>query len=151
LKVSPLLNFNGYPEPENPGYPLVLTSAKSSYYLHSSYRWLKKLRKKHPHPWALIHPATAAAYGISEDEDIVIETPFGQIIQFARLTDSVHPRVIYADYGWWFPEEKAQPLYGWDRSNFNILTSTETLGREFGTPNLKGIHCRIRRRQDGDT
>jgi anaerobic selenocysteine-containing dehydrogenase len=151
LKASPLPNFNGYPEPENPAYPLVLTSAKSGYYLHSSYRWLKKLRKKHPHPRALIHPATAAAYGISEDEDIVIETAFGQIIQLARLTDSVDPRVIYADYGWWFPEEKAQTLYGWERSNFNILTSTETLGREFGTPNLKGINCRIRPYNGADT
>jgi hypothetical protein len=53
--------------------------------------------------------------------------------------------VIYAAYGWWFPEEKAEALYEWERSNFNILTSTDNLGREFGTPNLKGINCRIRK------
>jgi hypothetical protein len=53
--------------------------------------------------------------------------------------------VIYAAYGWWFPEEKPEALYKWDRSNFNILTATDNLGREFGTPNLKGINCRIRK------
>jgi anaerobic selenocysteine-containing dehydrogenase len=116
LKVAALPDFSGYPEPEEPDYPLVLTSAKSRYYLHSSYRWLEKLRNKHPDPQVLIHP--------------------------------VDPRVIYAAYGWWFPEEKMEALFGWDRSNFNILTSTENLGREFGTPNLKGINCRIRRTLD---
>ncbi|MEX1328695.1 MAG: molybdopterin-dependent oxidoreductase, partial [Desulfobacterales bacterium] len=144
LKVSPLPDFNGYPVPEDPEYPLVLTSAKSRYYLHSSYRWLEKLRKKLPHPQALIHPETAADCGIQNNDEIIIETPHGRIIQVARLTEAVHPRVIYAAYGWWFPEEKPEALYKWDRSNFNILTSTDNLGREFGTPNLKGINCRIR-------
>ena len=148
LKVAALPDFSGYPEPAEPDYPLVLTSAKSRYYLHSSYRWLEKLRNKHPDPQVLIHPATAAEYEINENDAIVIETPSGSITQFAHLTDAVDPRVIYAAYGWWFPEEKMEALFGWERSNFNILTSTENLGREFGTPNLKGINCRIRRTLD---
>jgi len=76
---------------------------------------------------------------------MVIETTCGRITQIAHLTDALDPRVIYAAYGWWFPEEKIEALFGWDRSNFNILTSSENLGPEFGTPNLKGINCRIRR------
>ena len=140
----PALPDHGYPEPEDPDYPLVLTSAKSRYYLHSSYRWLEKLRNKYPDPRALIHPQTAAEYGIGENDEMVIETTCGRITQIAHLTDALDPRVIYAAYGWWFPEEKIEALFGWDRSNFNILTSTENLGREFGTPNLKGINCRIR-------
>ncbi len=133
----------GYPEPEDPDYPLVLTSAKSRYYLHSSYRWLDKLRNHEPQPRVRIHPQTAAEYGINENDPVLIETPSGRITQIAKLTDAIHPRVIYAAYGWWFPEEKKEALFGWDRSNFNMLTSTENLGREFGTPNLKGINCRI--------
>jgi anaerobic selenocysteine-containing dehydrogenase len=123
-----------------------LTSAKSRYYLHSSYRWLEKLRNKHPDPQVLIHPATAAEYGINENDDVVVETPCGKITQIAHITDTLHPQVIYAAYGWWFPEETKSELFGWDRSNFNILTSTSRLGQEFGTPNLKGINCRIRRK-----
>jgi anaerobic selenocysteine-containing dehydrogenase len=146
----PDLPDHGYPEPEDPDYPLVLTSAKSRYYLHSSYRWLEKLRNKYPNPRALIHPQTAAEYDIGENDEMVIETTCGRITQIAHLTDALDPRVIYAAYGWWFPEEKIEALFGWDRSNFNILTSTENLGREFGTPNLKGINCRIRLSIDQD-
>jgi hypothetical protein len=40
-------------------------------------------------------------------------------------------------------------LKGPDRSNFNILTATDKNGRQFGTPNLKGINCRIRRSGGG--
>lgn len=138
--------FIGLPEPEDPDYPLVLTSAKSSYYLHSSYRWLEKLREKQPNPEVRIHPQTASKYEIQDHDEVIIETSAGQITQLACLTDAVHPRVIFAAYGWWFPEEKIEELYGWQRSNFNLLTSTEKLGQEFGTPNLKGINCRIRRK-----
>jgi anaerobic selenocysteine-containing dehydrogenase len=144
LMVAPLPAFNGYPEPEDPDYPLVLTSAKNRYYLHSSYRWLEKLRRKQPYPRVLIHPKTAAEYGVKDNDEIILETRCGRITQIAQLTDTVDPRVVYAAYGWWFPEDKAEALYGWDRSNFNFLTSTEKLGHEFGTPNLKGLNCRIR-------
>jgi hypothetical protein len=54
--------------------------------------------------------------------------------------------VINASSGWWFPEGRAESLYEWEKSNFNILTSAERLGKEFGTPNLKGIGCKIRRK-----
>jgi len=139
-----LPRFEGLPEPADPELPLVLTGAKSRYYLHSSYRWLDKLRKKQPHPQVLIHPQTAALHGIGDNDEVIIETRSGKITQVAHLTETIDPRVIYAAHGWWFPEEKIEDLYGWQRSNFNMLTSTENLGQEFGTPNLKGINCKIR-------
>jgi anaerobic selenocysteine-containing dehydrogenase len=92
----------------------------------------------------LIHPQTAASHGIGDNDEVIIETRAGKITQVARLTETIDPRVIYAAHGWWFPEEKIEDLYGWQRSNFNMLTSTENLGQEFGTPNLKGINCKIR-------
>jgi anaerobic selenocysteine-containing dehydrogenase len=141
-----LPRYEGLPEPTDPDFPLVLSGAKSRYYLHSSYRWLDKLRKKQPDPQVLIHPQTAASYGIGADDEVIIATRCGEITQVARLTETIDPRVIYAAHGWWFPEENIENLYGWQRSNFNILTSTENLGQEFGTPNLKGINCNIRRK-----
>ncbi len=144
--LAPLPSYDGLPESEDPEYPLILTSAKSAYFLHSSYRWLEKLRAKQPRPQTLIHPQTAAEHGIGENDQIIIETRSGHITQFARVTDKVHPKVIYAAYGWWFPEGKIEDLYGWEQSNFNMLTSTAKLGPEFGTPNLKGINCRVRRK-----
>lgn len=91
-----------------------------------------------------IHPETAAGYGIQEGDLVRIETRAGQIRQAARLTPHIHPRVVSAAYGWWFPEEDIAEKNNWTRANFNMLTTTDGLGREFGTPNLKGISCRIR-------
>jgi anaerobic selenocysteine-containing dehydrogenase len=145
LNLSPLPQFQGLPEEDDPEYPLVLTSSKSQYYLHSSYRWVNRLREKRPDPKVEIHPQTAAQYGIRQGDEIVIETKVGAITQVAHLTDSVDKRVISGSHGWWFSEGKPETLYEWERSNFNMLTSTTSLGKEFGTPNLKAIGCRIRR------
>jgi len=132
------------PPGDDPKYPLVLTSAKNPYYMHSSYRWVESLRKKSPEPLAEIHPETASRLGIREGDRVIIATKQGQITQTARVTESVHPDVINASYGWWFPEEDITSQDNWTKSNLNILTSVDQLGKEFGTPNLKGIGCSIK-------
>lgn len=145
-KLDPLPQFTGLPEEVDSEYPLILTSAKSRYYLLSSYRWVDKLRQKRPHPLTEIHPETAAAYEISDGDSIIIETKYGQIEQIAKVTDIVHPGVISAAVGWWFPEGEADKQFEWSKANYNMLTSARKLGREFGTPNLNSIPCRIRKK-----
>ncbi len=144
LGVSSLPEY----EPEEPKdqskYPLILTSAKDPYYLHSSYRWVEKLREKSPLPRAQIHPQTAKEYGVGDNRPVVIETPQGQIVQHAQITDRILPGVVCAAYGWWFPESDPKQGYNWQEANYNILTTTQNLGQEFGTPDLKGLACRIR-------
>jgi anaerobic selenocysteine-containing dehydrogenase len=146
FRLKPLPGFSGLPEDYDPDYPLILNSSKSRHYLHSSYRWVKKLRKMRPNPKVELHPETAREYGINEGDEVVIETTNGAIVQVASLTDDVDSRIINASHGWWFPEEPPEFQYGWEKSNFNMLTSTEKLGREYGTPNLKGLGCRIRKK-----
>jgi len=146
FKLPPLPTFDGLPEEDDPDYPLVLTSSKSRYFLHSSYRWIKRLREKRPNPKAEIHPETAAKHNLSDGDEIIIGTKMGEITQTVHLNNDLHPRVINASHGWWFPEGKAESQYEWEKSNFNILTSTDKLSKQYGTPNLKGIGCRIRRK-----
>ncbi|RLB42868.1 MAG: hypothetical protein DRH12_04500 [Deltaproteobacteria bacterium] len=138
--LAPLPVFDGPPENTDKDYPLVLTSAKSPYYLHSSYRWVDSLRKKEPDPYVLIHPQTASEYGIKTGEDVRVETRWGSITQKAKLTETVHPKVVYVSHGWWTAEENR---HDWKTYNDNMLTSVKEVGKEFGTPNLKGVACRI--------
>ena len=145
LNVSPLPQFNDNFK-EDLKYPLILTSGKSRYYLHSSYRWIKKLRNHRPRPKTLVNRLTAKKHGIKEGDEVIIETRFGRITQFAHLTDTIHPGVIIASYGWWFPEGDVENGYEWKKSNYNMLTSADNIGKEFGTPNLKGIPCKISRK-----
>jgi anaerobic selenocysteine-containing dehydrogenase len=146
FKLKPLPEYTGLPEEEDPDYPLIVISAKSQYYLLSSYRWVTRLREKRPDPIVEIHPETAAVYGIADGDDVLIETKYGAITQRARVTDIIHPRVVSAALGWWFPEGDPASQYEWRKSNFNMLTSAGKLGKEFGTPNLKNLPCRISRK-----
>jgi anaerobic selenocysteine-containing dehydrogenase len=145
FRLKPLPDFTALPEDEDPDYPLILISAKSRYYLLSSYRWVEKLRQKRPHPIVEIHPETAVALGIGNGDQVIIETKYGNIRQVAHVTDIVHPRVVSAALGWWFPEGDGARQFEWRTSNFNMLTSIGKLGKEFGTPNLKNLPCRIRK------
>lgn len=146
FRLPPLPDFDGLPEEVDPEYPLVLTSCKSRYYLHSSYRWVARLRRHRPFPKTELHPETAKTHGIQEGDEVIIETRAGKITQVAHLVDRVHPRVVLSAYGWWFPEAGMDRVFEWERSNFNMLTTTASVGKAFGTPNLKGIACRIRRK-----
>ena len=63
----------------------------------------------------------------------------------AELTDVVDPRVVSAEFGWWFPERNTSD-YGWDESNINMITEDgPPLDPGMGATNLKGLMCSIER------
>ncbi|MBW1974648.1 MAG: molybdopterin-dependent oxidoreductase [Deltaproteobacteria bacterium] len=129
-------------------FPLLLTCRKDPFYLHSSYRWLEDLRKRSPRPECIIHPDVAQQYGIKSGDLVRIETQHGSMTQYASLSDKIHPSVVMAAYGWWFPESGVDKQYEWRKSNYNMVTSTKDVGKDFGTPLIKGIPCRISRVAD---
>ncbi len=134
-----------YSEPElAKEYPLVLTNRKFAEYQHSGGRQIPSLRRSHPEPVVKLNSETAAGLGIKEGDWVYIETRRGRIKQKASLTPIIDPRVIIADYGWWFPEKPASELHGYAESNINILTSNKPpFAREMGTITLKGFLCKV--------
>lgn len=125
-------------------YPLILTSAKDPFFFHSAYRNISSLRRLSPDPVALIHPDTALKSGIKEGDWVAVETERGSIRQKAKLDPEIHPRVIIASYGWWFPERKDLELSGWKESNLNILTDNNPpYEPAIGSTPLRAIPCRI--------
>lgn len=143
--LSPLPALPAMQTPEA-DFPFLMTSAKSPYYLHSSYRWVDCLREREPHPLVEINTETAASLGLNDNDEVIIETRHGKITQKARVTDRIRPDVVCASYGWWFPEGDASAQFEWKKANYNMLTSASRVGKEFGTPLLKGIPCRISRK-----
>ncbi len=125
-------------------YPLVLTTKKSIYYLHSCGRQIDSLRQGHPEPTVLVHPATAARGAIKDGDWVYLETARGRIRQKAILSDKIDPRVVCADFGWWFPEKGFADKFGWADSNINMLTDDQKQnGAETGSENLRGMLCRV--------
>lgn len=118
---------------------LLLTSAKSPHYLHSSYRWIDGLRQREGAAVCRIHPDTAKAAGIAQGNRVRITTSSGSFIQRAELTDAIRPDVVQAASGWWMTYNGHEDL----SANYNLATAAFPLGKAFGTPKLKGIPCSI--------
>jgi anaerobic selenocysteine-containing dehydrogenase len=125
-------------------YPLILTSRKFQCYRHTEGRQIASLRDSHPDPIIEIHPIAAKNLKIEDGDWVYIETKRGRIKQKAKLTECIDPRVVFAEYDWWFPEKDASELFGWAESNFNMLTSNALLyNREVGSVNLRGMLCKV--------
>ena len=127
-------------------YPLVLTTGHRSYeFFHSEHRQQPTMREFHPWPLVDINPETAAANGIKDGDWVWIENLRGRCKQVANVTDTMDPRVVNAEHGWWFPEQEgAEPsLFGVFDSNINNLTNQCVTGPTgYGAP-YKSQLCRI--------
>lgn len=124
-------------------YPLVMTNVKSIPYKHSAGRQVESLRKIHPEPLARINPETAKKYGIVENEWMIVENKRGKVKFKAKLVESIDPRVVIVDYGWWFPEKENEEDY-WSKSNINMITfSGRPYASEMGSSTVRGILCKI--------
>jgi anaerobic selenocysteine-containing dehydrogenase len=90
------------------------------------------------------HPDTAAENSIEDGDWVYIETKRGRVKRKAFLSESLHPRVVCADSGWWFPEEAKYELHGWKTSNINIIIDDRFQDSpETGSLNLRGLLCRV--------
>jgi anaerobic selenocysteine-containing dehydrogenase len=124
-------------------YPLLMTNGKEEAYIGSGYRHVAGLRKVKPDPIVEVHPETAEKYGLNEGDWITIETKKGKIQQKLQLDPALDPRVIFVSFGWWFPEDSSG-MFGWEKSNINILTESGPPYDSFtGGVQIKGVPCKI--------
>jgi anaerobic selenocysteine-containing dehydrogenase len=114
-------------------YPLVLTNAKFTTFIHSQQRALPSLRKISPQPTADIHPETAALYGITNKEWMVVESPRGAIKVKARITTNIVPGVICCQHGWW-QDCKELDLPGYNPYNSNGANPSTLIGTDIADP-----------------
>ncbi len=67
----------------------------------------------------------------------------------ARLNDSLDPRVVVGEHGWWQPcADLGAPGYdpfGPDGANFNLLIGTAAIDPVSGTASHRSYLCEIRR------
>lgn len=128
-------------------YPLVLTSAKWVQFCHSQHRAIPKLRGRMPEPLVEIHPETAAARGIAEDDWVTIETPVGTMRAKARFNESLQRDVVCAQYGWWQPcSELGLPghaIVGDTSANYNGLIDNQHVDPVSGSFPLRAYVCDV--------
>jgi anaerobic selenocysteine-containing dehydrogenase len=124
-------------------YPLLLTNAKEIAYMLSGYKNIPSLRNIKPEPVVQLNPKTAQKLGLKDGDWVYIENNKGKIGQRLTFNSDLDPRVVMASFGWWFPEQ-ASTIYGWNKSNINILTRSEPpYDPTNGAVDIRGIPCRV--------
>ncbi len=109
-------------------YPFILiTGGRFDPYYASEHRQIASFRQKRPDPLVQINPKTARAMGINEGDWVWIETKRGRVKQRCTYFDGISPRVIHAEYGWWYPEEPGEEpsLHGVWEANINVITDDD--------------------------
>lgn len=127
-------------------YPLILcTGRRMGPYYHSEHRQIPWLREQQKEPVMEIHPDTAEKYNICHGQNVCIENWLGKITVKALVTPVIHPDIVMAEHGWWFPEKDgAEPsLFGvWD-VNVNQLIPMSHEGKAgLGAP-IKSMLCKV--------
>ncbi|MEM3551340.1 MAG: molybdopterin dinucleotide binding domain-containing protein, partial [Candidatus Bathyarchaeia archaeon] len=127
-------------------YPLILTTGgRVNAFFHSEHRQIPVLRQLNPNPIVEIHPETAKQLGIEDGDWVLIENKYGRCKQKAKLTTGVHPKVVHAQHGWWYPEKPASEpiLFGVWESNINLLIPSGWTGKSgYGYP-FKNLLCKV--------
>jgi anaerobic selenocysteine-containing dehydrogenase len=114
-------------------FPLVLTNAKFTTFVHSQQRALPTLRKSSPQPSADIHPETALRYGIKNKQWMIVESPRGAIKVKAHVTPNIVPGVVCCQHGWWQPCKELE-LPGYDPYDGNGANPATLIGTDDADP-----------------
>ncbi len=122
---------------DNPGlaesYPFTLiTGTRVNAFTHSQHRNIARLRKLVPQPLVELNPDSAKNLGITDGDQVVVESPKGSIKLQAKITADIHPKVLSLQHGW-------------SEANANILTDDEQLDPISGYPGFKTTPCRVRK------
>ena len=83
-------------------YPLTLSDYHTSKCYSASWqRNVPYLREVQPYPMLHIHPDTAAARGIQNNDWVIVEGPHGWIKVMAELYPGIRPDTVMMLHGWW--------------------------------------------------
>ena len=129
-------------------FPLLLTCAKPTLFLQSQNRALASLRKRSMSPEVEIHPEAARDRLISPGDWVSITTPHGSVRACARFNETLDPRVVVGQHGWWQGcAELDAPGYdpfGPIGANYNLLIDATVGDPVSRTASYRATLCEIR-------
>jgi anaerobic selenocysteine-containing dehydrogenase len=130
-------------------FPLILTCAKHTLFCETQHRALPRLRRQAPDPEVELHPAAAAERGIRAGDWVRIATPAGSVRARARMNDTLDPRVVCGQHGWWQACAElglgGYDPFSPDGANFNLLISNEAVDPVSGSVPHRAYLCQVSR------
>lgn len=97
--INPLPEYKPRDWQPNEEYPLYLINWKEASHTHTRTQnnaWLLDIKGFNP---IIMHPQTAQKFGIQNDDEIIIESPYGKVKGRVLLSQRIHPEVIGAQHG----------------------------------------------------
>jgi anaerobic selenocysteine-containing dehydrogenase/ferredoxin-NADP reductase len=133
-------------------FPIVLTTAKSGWFVHSSHRHVASLRRKSPEASIEIHPALAESCRLDVGSWAIVSTRSGSVRLQVRFNDALDERVAVSEYGWWEDcpplgrnsEDPSRSKFGRLSSNINEILSDDARDPVSGSTPLRATLCSIR-------
>jgi thiosulfate reductase/polysulfide reductase chain A len=97
--VDPLPVFNPRDWQPDEQYPLFRINWKEASHTHTRTQnnpWLLEIKRDNP---LVVHPATAERFGFGDGDEVVVESPYGQVRARARVSRRIHPEVVGLQHG----------------------------------------------------
>ena len=98
--VNPLPVYEPRDWQPSKDFPLYLINWKEANHTHTrtqNNRWLLDIKPTGP---IVVHPDTAAKFGISNDDEIWVESSYGKVKGQVQTSLRMHPEVIGLQHGW---------------------------------------------------
>ena len=131
----------------DPAFPVVLTTAKSGWYVHSSHRHIASLRRKSPMPRVQIGAGLADRLGIDDGAWVLVVTRKGATRLKALIARTLHDQVAVAEFGWWQGCEALGladgAAWGTSSANINAVLDDDERDPVSGSVPLRATLCRI--------
>jgi len=81
-------------------FPLYLINWKEANHTHSRTQNNPLLIEIKPSGPLVIHPATAASYGVGDGDEVWVESPHGKVKAKVKTSERMHPEVVGLQHGW---------------------------------------------------
>jgi len=134
------------PDAARAAFPLTLiTGDREKSYHHSRFRDQPWALKVSPDPRLVMHPATAAAFGLADGAwvRLEVEGAEGDCRLRLKLSDTTPHDVVNTGMGWWRPAS-ATPDHGALTVNINAaLSYAGPYDPVTGSANIRGQLCRV--------
>lgn len=115
-------------------YPLHFLTPHPKHRLHSQFHDQTDLAHCYRLPFLRIHPAAAKDRAIRNHDEVVVESPRGEMRALALVDNRLLPHVVVVEEGWWLR----------DGACVNFLTSGEP-GPFAGTAGYYDCLCQVRK------
>ncbi len=109
---------------------ILISGTRVNAFTHSQHRNIAGLRRLMPEPVIEINADLAKNLGIDSGNQVLVESPRGNIELRAKLSGDIHSRVVSIQHGW-------------NEANANILTDDKARDPISGYPAFKNISCRV--------